>query len=529
VRRRFQQANRGQYQKGTAVTLRGLILIAVLANGALAFAEETKVVGWRGDGSGHYPDATPPTLWYQKENGESKNILWKTKLPCYSWSTPILAGDKIFTLSEPYDLICLHKNTGKLLWIRSFPPLMGVTDAEKAANPAFKEVEALVAELQKVNEAFVAQGWTAAGFKQKNELVRKIDALSGKADRKYKLPPDQYVEGWTGYTAPTPCSDGRFVYVTGGDGITVCYDLDGTKKWSVYEALTSIWGEHGFASSPLLVGDVLLAPSTTLRGLDKTTGAELYRQPFGSGYSMLALRANGTDFAVAAGNYFRVRDGKVLVPRKGDMPSGMAVTRGNMIYYGAGHASFVKWEAQGDSAITLTPLIAEEYNRVSIPLEDSPKLRVDPTITGMQTASPLYHDGLLYCLGNFGKLNVIDTLKTKKTDALVYGTFPPFDFRNPYSRKTHGVCIGASPALAGKYIYMLDSGNCTIVMEPGRTYKEIAKNSIAEIVPEQIPNSSGVKNYWSSPHQEQTEASPIFEGSRIYIRGEQFLYCIGEK
>ena len=89
--------------------------------------------------------------------------------------------------------------------------------------------------------------------------------------------------------------------------------------------------------------------------------------------------------------------------------------------------------------------------------------------------------------------------------------------------------IGASPALAGKYIYTLDSGNCTIVMEPGRTYKEIAKNSIAQIVPQQIPNSSGVKNYWSGPHQEQTEASPIFDGSRIYIRGEQFLYCIGEK
>ena len=52
----------------------------------------------------------------------------------------------------------------------------------------------------------------------------------------------------------------------------------------------------------------------------------------------------------------------------------------------------------------------------------------------------------LSCLGNFGKLNVTDTLKTKEADALVYGTFPPFDFRNPYSRKTHGLCIGASPA-----------------------------------------------------------------------------------
>src|SRR5664279_434648 len=76
------------------------------------------VVGWRGDGSGRYPDANPPTEWYQKANGQSKNILWKTKLPCYSWATPIIVGDKLITRSEPYDLICMDKNTGKLLWIR---------------------------------------------------------------------------------------------------------------------------------------------------------------------------------------------------------------------------------------------------------------------------------------------------------------------------------------------------------------------------------------------------------------------------
>ena len=36
-----------------------------------------------------------------------------------------------------------------------------------------------------------------------------------------------------------------------------------------------------------------------------------------SGCSMLALRANDTDFAVAAGNYFRVKDGKVTHTQNG--------------------------------------------------------------------------------------------------------------------------------------------------------------------------------------------------------------------
>ncbi|HVR84592.1 MAG TPA: hypothetical protein VMU54_09795, partial [Planctomycetota bacterium] len=78
-------------------------------------------VGWRGDGTGQFPGATPPTTWSRGANGERKNILWETKLPCYSWATPIVVGNKVITRSEPYDLICLDKLTGKILWVRSHP------------------------------------------------------------------------------------------------------------------------------------------------------------------------------------------------------------------------------------------------------------------------------------------------------------------------------------------------------------------------------------------------------------------------
>src|SRR4051812_37465751 len=102
-------------------------------------------VGWRGDGTGRFPGATPPTTWSRGANGERKNILWEAKLPCYSWATPIVVGNKVFTRSEPYDLICLDKNTGRILWIRSPPPFIAVTEDEKKANPAFREIEPLVA------------------------------------------------------------------------------------------------------------------------------------------------------------------------------------------------------------------------------------------------------------------------------------------------------------------------------------------------------------------------------------------------
>jgi outer membrane protein assembly factor BamB len=487
-------------------------------------------IGWRGDGTGCYPGANPPTVWFQKAGGESKNILWKTKLFCYSWSTPIIVGDKLFTLSDPYDLICLDKNTGKILWIRSLPPFIAVTDDEKKANPAFKDVDPLMVELQKVNDEFVAKGWTKEIYQKKYELQLKIDELTGKADKKYKLPPDQYVECWSGYTAPTPCSDGEFIYVTGGDGVTACFDLNGNRKWQIYESFTPIWGEHGFASSPAVAGDILLAPSLALRALNKKTGAEIYKLPFRASNSILTFKSNGIDFGISNGNYFRVKDGKVVVPHVGDMPSDVGmVLHNDMVYFLGGHVTFVKWQAKGADEIAIQPLITDEYNRVALPGGDSPKLKVDPSITGAQVGSPLYCDGLLYCLKCYGGLNVVDTTKTTNKDMVVYHSFPPFDHKNPQSRKTFGMGIGASPAHAGKYIYMIDSANCTLVLEPGREYKEVSKNSIDEIVPAQQSNTFGAKNYWMDQHQEQTESSMIFDGNRIYIRGEQNLYCISEE
>ncbi len=516
------------FRKITFVTL------WLLTGAAMSFAQTSpadKVVGWRGDGTGRYPDATPPTEWYLKENGESKNILWKTKIPCYTWSTPIVVGDKIFTRSEPYDLICLNKNTGKLLWIRSYPPFIAVTDAEKAANPAWKDLEPLIAELQKVNNAFVAQGWTKELYQQKYDLQKKINDLTAKADRKYELPRDMYVESWTGYTGSTPCSDGRFIYFTSGDGITACYDLDGNRRWARYESVAANWGEHGQACSPTLVGDKLLVPGYAL---NKATGAEIWRPSYAPGleprytdaYALIPFQAGGVDYLIYYGNYLRVSDGKILVTCPRDLGGSLIAINENVVYFTAAHAGFWKWEAKPDGGLSVTPLIAEEYNRVKFPFGANPafKFKLDDTIAGFYTASPLYHDGLLYCLGNAGRLVVLDTQKTRQNDVIVYTSFPPFDFRNGFGRKSPGMGMGASPILAGGHIYMVDSTGCTIVMEPGREYKQVAKNNIDYTLPE-----GWEQRHWMGPHHEQFEASPIVDGNRIYLRGEQFLYCIGEK
>jgi len=73
----------------------------------------------------------------------------------------------------------------------------------------------------------------------------------------------------------------------------------------------------------------------------------------------------------------------------------------------------------------------------------------------------------------------------------------------------------ASPALAGKHLYLMDNQGVTVVLAPGRQYKELAVNRIEE--------SQDGKT------QVQNLASPYFEGSRLYYRTAGQLYCIGER
>jgi outer membrane protein assembly factor BamB len=491
------------------------------------YPSATHPVGWRGDGTGQFPGATPPTIWSRGTNGERKNILWETKLPCYSWATPIVVGDKVITRSEPYDLICLDKYSGKILWIRSHPPFVAVTAEEKKANPAFREIEPLVAELQKLNDAFAANGWNKEIYKRKHELQKQIDELTTKADKKYKLPPDMYVESWCGYTGATPVSDGQSIFVSAGCGITACYDLNGKRKWERFENVRNSWGEHGAACSPWISGDKLFVYTNGVRALDKASGKELF--PFEGAapwcpFAITPFELGGVPYVIVAGTIYHAADGKIAVKRPGDTAGDLVVVHGNIAYFSGGRAGYYRLDPKPGGALSSTPLVKEVYDRLDFPRGDNPNYKIDTSISDFHTASPIFHNGLLYCLSNWGRLTIVDTSKFTAKDAVLYSSYLPFELKNPFSRKSTGMGIGASPAMAGKYLYMIDSAGCVLVAEPAREFKQVAKNCIDEIVPE-----GWEEKYWMGPHHEQTEASLFFDGNRIYVRGEQYLYCVGKK
>mgnify|MGYP001186242413 CR=1 FL=1 len=68
-------------------------------------------IGFRGDGTGSFPDPKPPVKWSATEN-----VLWKTPMPKRCNGSPIVVGDRVFTCSEPSTLLCVSASDGKILW-----------------------------------------------------------------------------------------------------------------------------------------------------------------------------------------------------------------------------------------------------------------------------------------------------------------------------------------------------------------------------------------------------------------------------
>jgi hypothetical protein len=84
----------------------------------------------------------------------------------------------------------------------------------------------------------------------------------------------------------------------------------------------------------------------------------------------------------------------------------------------------------------------------------------------------------------------------------------------------NAVPVAASPTLIGKHIVIQDNQGVALVLEPGRTFKQVGKNHVA----------TQFDRYWPIPAQETIGYSPpVPDGERLYLRGERFLYCIGEK
>ena len=109
--------------------------------------------------------------------------------------------------------------------------------------------------------------------------------------------------------------------------------------------------------------------------------------------------------------------------------------------------------------------LPESVENVEKPMKIKPLWKGKATGGGYWFSSPVVHDGLLYAASDQGVLTVLDASTGEKvyeeTLNLRGSTYP-------------------SISLAGDRLYISSDKGATVVLQPGRTYKELARNKLEE-------------------------------------------------
>ena len=440
---------------------------------------------------------------------EQENILWAAPLPDRSNATPVIVKDRIFVMAEPDEILCLDKQTGRHLWSRFLGRFQATPKAQRDANPAFKrKVEPLVAKLP-----------GAKGLKARMDLRKKIDAALVAIDAgKYKLKWDGHMSSHfriVGWTQPTPCSDGRYVYVYCGNGVAACYDLQGNTRW--IRRVNP--GELHYPASPALVAGkfvVFAGGGFNMVALDAETGKVAWRQPKvdKSVGALIGARINGVAVVISQqGDVVRAADGKRLysnpLKRTGDTGWAPPMCLDGVIYLpwsGVGNLLVKDFRSASGDAWTCQ---RRDVGDIAVN-RDSKGGWIDRWTCG----SPLVHEGIYYNQDVFGTLYAVD-LKTRK---VLYRR----DLSADFNMLTHYNALGvaASITLGGKHLFAMDNQGTTVVFQPGRAFKKVAVNRIERQVYRPWP---------MRPQEEIGYSPPLFEGPRMYLRGERYLYCVGRQ
>ena len=185
-------------------------------------------------------DQRLPTTWSQTEN-----VAWKTDIPGWAWSNPIVWENKVF--------------------------LTTVTSSKDN-------------ELPKAG-LYLGRGRETLPEGIHEWLTICLDIDSGKVlwqHSAHKGKPSFPRHPKSTYASETPTTDGERLYVLFGDLGLYCYDLDGNVLWTVpIKARKSFYG-YGTAASPVLQGDQVILiydnmEDSYIAAYDKITGAERWR------------------------------------------------------------------------------------------------------------------------------------------------------------------------------------------------------------------------------------------------------------
>lgn len=303
-----------------------------------------------------------------------------------------------------------------------------------------------------------------------------------------KLPEEERIRDH-GFAASTPAADAERVYVFYGKTGALAYDHSGKQLWQTQVGSTT----HGWGSSasPVLYKDLVLinasVESESLVALDRKTGEEKWRAggireawntpvvvTAKSGRKEVVVPTQGKVLA------FDPDTGKQLWSCNTDIGWYMvpSVVAADGIVYCLGGRSGVAAlavRAGGDGDVTETH-------------------RLWTSLKGSNVSSPVYLDGHLYWMHESSGIAYCALAETGK---LVYE-----------KRLERADQVYSSALLADGKLYYFNREGRSFVIAAQPEFKQLAMNDLE--------------------YRGMFNGSPAVDGSRLLIRSDKFLYCLGK-
>lgn len=395
-----------------------------------------------GDGQGI------PSEW---DVASGRNIKWKTPIPGIANSSPIVWGDRVFV----------------------------TTAVSSAGDRTFRT--GLYGDVAPVND-----------LSEHTWKIYCLDRSSGKVlweQTAYTGVPKVKRHTKGSQANSTPVTDGkRVVALFGSIGMLAAWDVAGTSLWTAdVGVLDSGWFldpayQWGHSSSPVLYRNSVIVQAdrqkdSFIAAYDLANGKQLWRTPRGDEIptwgTPTILRSQRGDEIVTNGTKVRGYDAATGRPLwtlgpNSEVTVGTPVVGDGLVYVTGGYPPVrpiyaIKPGATGDISLakdtTSSETIAWSNDQ------------------GTYIPSPLYYDGLLYTFGNNGVLTAYDG----KTGERLYR-----------ARVGGGGSFCASPIAADGRLYFANEDGDVIVVRAGRTYHELEKNSMKEVIMSTPAMSDGV-------------------------------------
>jgi outer membrane protein assembly factor BamB len=434
-----------------------------LALVVLLFAPQAETAQWpqfRGPGARGVADGSRfPSRW-----SATDNVLWKKDIAGRGWSSPIVAGNRVFLTTVAREQPSEEAKKGLYFGgDRKTPP----TDSHR---------------------------W----------IVMCLDLQTGEVQWEHTVhnaipATPRHIKNT--YASETPVTDGEKVYFLFGDVGLFCFTVDGRPVWS--KALPPVATRNGWgtAASPILHENRLYVvndndDTSYLAAFDKQTGEEIFRvtRDEKSNWATPFLWHNELRTEIIVPGTGKVRsydlEGKLLYELGGCSSITIATpyADGGLLYVSSGYVM--------DSARPVFAIRPGGTGDISLAADQVSNQFI--AWCGKQSApynpSTIVYRGVLYVLHDRGLMAAYDA----KTGQAYYEK----------QRIPDGRGFTSSPWAANGHVYCLNEDGVTFVFEAGQEFKLLHTNSLAD--------------------DDMCMATPAIAGDRLLLRTAARMYCIGQ-